>query len=98
MNTHSTETRSSKAIADGDSQKDAALGLNAAFENGDPRTAVRILAEIARAKGTANIARKVGSGRDHRTTISAQASIDFASMLKLIHALGFKLRVKPTSQ
>jgi len=75
-------------------EKDIAEYLDAVFEDGNPELICHAFGEIARAKGMARIAKATGLGREGlREALSTQGNPEFATVLKVIHALGLKLRV-----
>jgi probable addiction module antidote protein len=75
-------------------KKDIADYLEAVLEDGDPALATHALGVIARAKGMAQIGRATGLGRESLyKALSANGNPEFATVLKVIHALGLKLKV-----
>ena len=67
--------------------------LEAAFEDGDPALISAVLGDIARAKGMSQIAEKTGLGRTSLyKALSPEGHPDFATVLKVINALGIKLQ------
>jgi probable addiction module antidote protein len=76
------------------SDDDIAHYLEAAFEDGDPSLVAAALGDIARAKGMAQIAQAAGLGRESLyKALSKEGNPEFATVLKVMHALGLKLRV-----
>jgi probable addiction module antidote protein len=76
------------------SDEDIAHYLEAVLEDGDPALVTAALGDIARAKGLARIAREAGLGRESLyKALSADGNPEFATVLKVIHALGLKLKV-----
>lgn len=72
---------------------DMLLYLEAALEDGDPALITAVLGDIARAKGMAQIAEKAGMGRTSLyKALSPDGHPEFATILKVIHALGLKLQ------
>ena len=77
------------------SKADMAAYLEAALEEGDPALAAAALGDIARAKGMADIARKSGMGRESLyKALSREGNPEFATILKVVRALGLKLSVE----
>jgi probable addiction module antidote protein len=75
-------------------KQDIADYLEAVFEIGDPALLTHSLGIIARAKGMTQIGRAAGLGRESLyKALSAQGNPEFATVLKVIHALGLKLKV-----
>jgi probable addiction module antidote protein len=73
---------------------DIADSLEAVLEDGDPALVTHALGVIARAKGMAQIGRATGLGRESLyKALSAKGNPEFATVLKVIHALGLKLKV-----
>lgn len=74
--------------------KDIADYLDAVFEDGDPELIRHALGDIARAKGMTRIAKAAGLGRESLyKALSMDGNPEFATVLKVIHALGLKLKV-----
>lgn len=72
---------------------DMVMYLEAAFEEGDPALISAVLGDIARAKGMTQIAEKAGLGRTSLyKALSPDGHPDFATVLKVINALGMKLQ------
>ncbi len=66
--------------------------LEAAFEEGDAKFIAAALGDNARAKGMAQIARDAGLGRESPyKALSAGCNPEFATILKVIAALGLQL-------
>jgi len=75
-------------------KEDIADYLEAVLEIGDPALVTHALGVIARAKGMTQIGRAAGLGRESLyKALSAQGNPEFATVLKVIHALGLKLKV-----
>ncbi|MGE3145450.1 MAG: addiction module antidote protein [Pseudorhodoplanes sp.] len=73
---------------------DIAAYLEAVFEDGDPALISHALGVIARAKGMSKIAEDAGLGRESLyKALSADGNPEFATVLKVVHALGLKLKV-----
>lgn len=82
-----------------ETDEDVIMYLEAALEDGDPALITAVLGDIARAKGMAQIAEKAGMGRTSLyKALSPEGHPEFATVLKVINALGIKLQatsVKP---
>ena len=77
-------------------EKDIAAYLAAAFEEGDPCLVAAALGDIARAKGMAQIARDTGLGRESLyKALSSEGNPEFATIMKVVSALGLKLHATP---
>lgn len=80
-----------------ETEEDMVLYLEAALEDGDPSLITAVLGDIARAKGMAQIAEKAGMGRTSLyKALSPDGHPEFATILKVIHALGLKLQATST--
>ena len=74
--------------------EDIANYLEAAFEDGDPALAAAALGDVARAKGMSQIAQAAGVGRESLyKALSPEGNPEFATVLKVVRALGLKLKV-----
>ena len=77
-----------------ETKEDIADYLEAVLEIGDPALLTHALGVIARAKGMAQIGRAAGLGRESLyKALSMDGNPEFATVLKVIHALGLKLKV-----
>ncbi len=71
---------------------DIAAYLDAALEDGDPAVVTAALGDIARAKGMTEIARRTGLGRESLyKALSAHGNPEFATVIRVLNALGMKL-------
>jgi probable addiction module antidote protein len=76
--------------------EDIAAYLEAAFEDGDPAVVVAALGDIARSKGMTQISRETGLGRESLyKALSSDGNPEFATVLKVMQALGLRLRATP---
>jgi probable addiction module antidote protein len=76
------------------SPTDVADYLEAVFEDGDPALVAHALGVVARSKGMAKIARSTGLGRESLyKALSRDGNPELATVLKVMHALGLKLKV-----
>lgn len=77
-----------------ETKEDMAAYLEAALEDGDPAPIVAALGDLARSKGMTYIARETGLGRESLDkALSSEGNPEFAIVLKVIQALGLRLRV-----
>ena len=75
--------------------KDIAAYLEAVLEDGDPALVSAALGDIARARGMTEIAREAGLGRESLyKALSSEGNPEFATVLKVVRALGLKLHVE----
>jgi probable addiction module antidote protein len=80
-------------------EEEMAAYLEAALEEGDPALVVAALGDIARAKGMTQIAREAGLGRESLyKALSPTGNPEFATILKVVDALGLRLHVEPASK
>ena len=77
-----------------ETKEDIAGYLEAVLEDGDPALITHALGVIARSKGMTQVGRAAGLGRESLyKALSAEGNPEFATVLKVIHALGLKLKV-----
>lgn len=73
--------------------------LQAAIEESDPALVTAALGDIARAKGMTAVARRSGLGRESLyKALSPGGNPEFATVLKVVEALGLKLHATPRKQ
>ena len=88
-----TETTRWDAADHLDDDADVAAYLEAALEDGDHQVIAAVLGDIARAKGMSWVARETGLGRESLyKSLSPDGNPEFATVLKVVRALGLKLR------
>ena len=76
------------------SDQDIAHYLDAVFEDGDPALITAALGDVARAKGMSQVAQEAGLGRESLyKALSPEGNPEFGTVLKVIRALGLKLKV-----
>lgn len=78
--------------------EDMALYLEAAMEEAgdDAAFIAKVLGDIARARGMTQLARDTGIGRESLyKALSGQGNPSFATILKVVHALGVRLHAAP---
>ena len=79
-----------------ETKEDIALYLEAAFEDGDPALIAAALGDAARARGMTKVAAETGLGRESLyKALSPGGNPEFATVLKVMRALG--LRLRPTA-
>jgi len=82
-----------------ETKEDMAAYLEAALEDGDPSLIVAALGDIARSKGMTQISRETGLGRESLyKALSTEGNPEFATVLKVLQALGLRLQVTPIVQ
>jgi len=91
-----TKTRPYDAAEYLETPEDMAAYLEAALEDGDPAVVVKALGAIARAHGMSQIARETGLGRESLyKALSSEGNPEFATVMKVVRALGLKLHAEP---
>lgn len=79
-----------------ETEEDMAAYLDAALEDGDLAVVMAALGDIARAKGMAQIAQDAGLGRESLyKALSTTGNPEFATVLKVVRALGLQFHVQP---
>lgn len=79
-----------------ETEADMAEYLQAALEEGDPALVAAALGDIARAKGMTQLARDTGLGRESLyKALSPSGNPEFATIMKVVAALGLKLHAAP---
>ena len=90
-----TPTRPWDAAEHLETDEDMAAYLEAALESGDASLVAAALGDIARAIGMTEIAREAGLGRESLyKALSPEGNPEFATILKVLNALGLKLHAK----
>jgi probable addiction module antidote protein len=93
-----TKTRPYDAAEYLETPEDMAAYLEAALEDGDPALVVKALGAIARARGMSQIARETGLGRESLyKALSLEGNPEFATVMKVVRALGLKLHATPSA-
>ncbi|MBI2170914.1 MAG: putative addiction module antidote protein [Chloroflexi bacterium] len=91
-----TQTRPWDVAQHLETTEDMAAYLEAALEDGDPGLVAAALGDIARARGMAQIAHESGLGRESLyKALSAEGNPEFATVLKVVRALGLRLHAVP---
>ena len=87
-----TRTRPWDAAEHLETEEDMAVYLEAALQEGDTALVAAALGDIARAKGITQIARETGLGRESLyKALSPEGNPEFATVLKVVRALGLQL-------
>jgi probable addiction module antidote protein len=77
-----------------ETDEDIVAYLNAALEDGDPSLLAAALGDVARARGMTQLARETGITRDGLyKALSPSGNPSFATVQKVVRALGYKLDV-----
>lgn len=81
-----------------DSDEKMNLYLDAAFEDGDAAVIAAALGDVARAKGMSQVARQAGVSRENLyRALSAGGHPEFATVMKVIRALGYDISIRPSA-
>lgn len=81
-----------------ETEEDMAAHLEAALEAGDSALVAQALGNIARARGMTQIARETGLSRESLyKALSPKGNPEFATVLKVVRALGIKLHAEPAN-
>jgi probable addiction module antidote protein len=76
-----------------------AFFLNDALETGDAAHIARALGTVARARGMTAVARDAGLGRESLyKALGENGNPEFATVLRVIGALGLRISVEPAAQ
>ena len=79
-------------------EEDMVAYLEAALEESDPTLIAAALGDIARAKGMTQVARDAGLGRESLyKALSPAGNPEFATILKVVAALGLQLHASPAT-
>jgi probable addiction module antidote protein len=90
-----TETRPWDIVEHLETEEDMALYLDAALEDGDNAVVLAALGDIARAKGMTQVANDAGLGRESLSkALSTTGNPEFATVLKVVRALGLQFHVQ----
>ena len=88
-----TQTRPWDPAEHLETEEDMAAYLNVALEDGDLGLIMATLGDIARARRMAVVAEETGLGRESLyKSLSAEGNPEFATVLKVVRALGFRLQ------
>ena len=78
-----------------ETEKDMVTYIEAALESDDASLIAAALGDIARAKGMTAVAKEAGLGRESLyKALSPEGNPEFATILKVISALGLQLHAK----
>jgi probable addiction module antidote protein len=79
-----------------DNDERIALFLEAVFEDGDPAVIAAALGDVARARGMSQVAKDAGLSRENLyRTLSEGGNPEFATILKVVRAIGYDLTIVP---
>jgi len=90
-----TKIRPWDAVEHLETEEDMVAYLDAALEDGDMAVVMAALGDIARAKGMTQIAQESGLGRESLyKALSSNGNPEFATVLKVVRALGLQLHAQ----
>ena len=93
-----TQTRPWDPAEHLETEEDMAAYLNAALEEGDLSLIMATLGDIARARRMTVVAQETGLGRESLyKSLSPDGNPEFATVLKVVRSLGFRLQVTSES-
>ena len=93
-----TQTRTWDPAEHLTTEEDMAAYLNVALEDGDLSLIMASLGDIARARSMAVVAQETGLGRESLyKSLSPAGNPEFATVLKVVRSLGFRLQVTTES-
>ncbi len=82
-----------------DDSEAIAAYMTEALESGDPAFVADALGVVARARGMTEVAREAGVSRESLyRALSADGNPEFATVLRVVHALGLRLSVTPANK
>lgn len=80
------------------SEQACAEYLTAVLEDGDPALLAAALGDVARARGMSQVARDSGLAREGLyKALSGQGNPSFATVMKVLRALGLQISVQPAA-
>ena len=93
-----TKTTTGDTAAYPATHEDMTVALNASLEAGDLDHNMGMMGEMTRAHGMKRVAQETGLGRESLyKSMRTGASPEFATVLKVLRALGFRLQVQPSA-
>lgn len=79
-------------------EQDCAEYLSVVLEDGDPALLAAALGDVAKARGMSQVARDSGLTREGLyKALSSQGNPSFATVLKVLHAMGLQISVQPAA-
>ena len=92
-----TQTRPWDAADHLNTEEDVVAYIDAAFDDGDPALIAAALGDVARARGMTKVAADAGLGRESLyKALSPGGNPEFATIIKVMRALGLRLRTAGT--
>ena len=82
-----------------DSAEGIAIFLEDIIDSGDPKLVASALGAVARSKGMTEVAKAAGVSREHLyRALSSEGNPEFATVIKVLDALGLKLKAVPKGE
>lgn len=82
-----------------DSPEAIAAYIDAVIQDGDPKLVAAAIGDVARAKSMTQLARDTGLSRESLyKALSAEGNPEFATVMKVLRALGMRVAVAPANQ
>lgn len=98
MNVKSQQTKPWDPVEHLETEEDMAAYLNVALEEGDLSLIMATLGDIARARRMTIDSQETGLGRENLyKSLSPDGNPEFATFLKVVRSLGFRLQVTTES-
>jgi probable addiction module antidote protein len=90
------ETKKWDIVEHLDSDERIALFLEAVFEDGDPAVIAAAIGDVARARGMSQVAKDAGLSRENLyRALSEGGNPEFATIVKVVRAIGYDLTIVP---
>ncbi len=94
-----TSTSAFDAAAYLKADEDVAAHVTEALATGDAALIARALGAVARARGMSQVARETGLSRESLyRALSAEGNPEFATVLRIMEAIGLRLTAEPTGK
>lgn len=82
-----------------DTPEAVAAYIDAVLEDGDPKLVAAAIGDVARAKSMSQLARDTGLSRESLyKALSADGNPEFATVMKVLRALGMRVAVVPADE
>lgn len=79
--------------------EDAAAYIAAAMEDGDPQLIAAAIGDVAKAMGMTKLAKETGLSRENLyRSLSRDGNPEFATVVRVLNALGIRLEPKPAAE
>ncbi|TCV72809.1 putative addiction module antidote protein [Neorhizobium sp. R1-B] len=90
------ETKKWDIVEHLNSDERIALFLEAVFEDGDPAVIAAAIGDVARARGMSQVAKDAGLSRENLyRALSEGGNPEFATIVKVVRAIGYDLTIVP---